>query len=121
MRQVIVNKADLIKVMKANREAHHGIVVEAQAGFRAKVIARLDEMLALARNGKKIDISVGLQMPSDYTAEYDTVIGMLEMDVNKTVELDYEQYKMWVQDEWGWTRQFTTSNAFYSATAASKM
>lgn len=119
MEDIVVTKTKLIEIMKANREKHHDIVVEAQAGFRQKFIERLDEMLALAKDGKRIDINVGLAMPQDHTDEYDTVIGMLELDINETVELDYQQYKQWVQDEWGWQRQFTTTNAFYSATAAS--
>ena len=118
MNEIIVNKATLLARMRANREAHHGIVLEAQAGFRAKVIERLDEMLELAANGQKIQLAVGLQMPEDHTDDYDTIIGMLELDINDTVELDQTQYKSWVQDQWGWQRSFTTSNSQYSPTAA---
>jgi hypothetical protein len=121
MDEIVVTKSKLIAIMKDNREKHHEIVLEAQAGFRAKVIERLDEMLKIAAAGKKIDINVGLQLPQDYTHEYDTVIGMLELDINPEVKLDYTQYKNWVMDEWQWSRQFTTSNASYSATAARSM
>lgn len=118
MEDITVVKSKLIEAMKANREKHHDIVLEAQAGFREKVMERLDEMLKLAASGKKIDLHVGLAMPEDHTDEYDTVIGMLELDINETVELDMGQYRQWVQDQWGWQRSFTTTNAFYSATAA---
>lgn len=118
MEEITVNKAQLIEKMKANREKHHDIVVEAQEGFRAKVMDRLDEMLKLAASGQPIDINVGLRMPEDHTDDYDTVIGMLELDTGDEVEIDMAQYKMWVQDDWGWQRSFTTTNAFYSATAA---
>lgn len=118
MEEIVVNKAKLIEIMEKNREAHHQIVVEAQEGFRERVIERLDEMLKMAADGKRIDINVGLQMPQDYTKEYDRVIGMLKLDINETVELDQGQYANWVQDEWNWSRGFTTANSFYSATAA---
>lgn len=121
MDQIKVEKKELLKIMKKNRKAHHDIVVEAQEGFRAKVVERLDEMLKLASKGKKIDINVGLTMPQDFTAEYDTIIGMLELDTSDVVKLDQQQYKQWVEDDWGWTRSFTTSNAFYSVAAARKL
>ena len=56
---------------------HTAIVAEAQDGFRVKVISRLDEMFAMAKKGRKLDINVGLTMPVDMTAEYATVLGML--------------------------------------------
>lgn len=118
MQEIEVNKDELLTIMKSNRQDHHAIVVEAQAGFRGKVIERLDEMLKLASEGKRIDINVGLVMPEDHTQEYDTIIGMLELDIHDTIELDQSQYQQWVQDRWGWQRSFTTSNAYYSATAA---
>ena len=118
MEEITVKKSDLLRIMQENRTKHHQIVIEAQAGFRQKVIERLDEMLKLASEGKRIDINVGLQMPEDHTEEYDTVIGMLELDINDNVELDIGQYRMYVQDKWGWQRSFTTTNAFYSSTAA---
>src|SRR5258706_6872278 len=118
MDAIVVNKVKLIEIMEANRAQHHKIVVEAQAGFREKVIARLDEMLKLAADGKKIDINVGLAMPQDFTKEYDKIIGMLKLDINETVELEQSEYQMWVQDEWGWSRSFTSSNSAYSMTAA---
>lgn len=118
MHEITVTKSELIEVMKANREKHHQIVLEAQAGFRSKVLARLDEMLALAAKGEKIQLIVGLAMPEDHTDEYDTIIGMLEMSVDDTVELDQSDYQSWVQDKWGWQRSFTATNSAYSATAA---
>lgn len=121
MDEITVNKAKLIATMKENRERHHAIVLEAQTGFRVKVIERLDEMLKLAASGQKINLNVGLAMPEDHTDEYDTVIGMLELDINETVLLDMTQYRQWVQDQWGWQRSFTTTNAYYSATAASNL
>jgi bifunctional ADP-heptose synthase (sugar kinase/adenylyltransferase) len=121
MNEIVVDKLRLIEIMRQNRENHAKIVQEAQAGFRARVISRLDEMLAMAQQGKKIDINVGLQMPVDMTGEYDTVIGMLELDINETVALDQYQYKNWVQDDWDWSRQALASNALYSRRAANQL
>lgn len=121
MNEITVKKDKLIEIMKKNRAAHHDIVVEAQEGFRKRVIERLDEMLALASSGKKIDLNVGLVMPVNMTHEYDKVIGMLELDINDEVELEAHEYSQWVLDDWTWSRQATVSNAFYSSTAAARL
>lgn len=121
MDTIIVDKTKLIEIMKKNRDDHAAIVAEAQDGFRTKVISRLDEMLAMAKKGRKIDINVGLVMPVDMTEEYDTVIGMLELDTDEKVELQKHEYEQWVLDKWNWSRQATTTNAYYSMTAAAKL
>ena len=121
MDTIVVDKTTLIAVMKENREKHHQIVLEAQAGFRAKVIERLDEMLKLAASGAKINLAIGLTIPEDHTEDYDTIIGMLEFDIGTTVEIDRGQYQCWVQDKWGWQRSFTQTNSVYSSTAASNL
>jgi hypothetical protein len=119
--QIVVNKAELIKIMEKNRENHAKIVEEAQAGFRAKVIERLDEMLKIAKTGKRPDINVGLVMPVDMTESYDRAIGMLKLDINETVNLDEHEYNQYVLDNWSWSRQSLVSNAFYSSTAAASL
>jgi hypothetical protein len=118
MDEITVKKADLLAIMRTNREAHHAIVVEAQRGFRAKVIDRLDEMLRVASKGEKIDLHIGLVMPEDHTNDYDTVIGMLELEVDDEVVLTTYEYRQWVQDNWGWTQTFYGSNSTYSLMAA---
>lgn len=121
MNTITVDKAALIATMEENRKNHATIVAEAQAGFREAVIKRLDEMLAAAKQGKKINLAVGLRIPDDHTNEYDTVIGMLKLDLGEQVELDYPQYRQWVEDDWGWRDQFLTTNSHYSPSAASSL
>jgi hypothetical protein len=118
---ITVDKTKLIEIMKENHGKHHDIVVEAQAGFRAKVIERLDEMLGQARDGKRIDIAVGLVVPEDHTDDYDRVIGMLELDIEETVELEESEYRQYVEDKWQWQRSFNASNSYYSRTAAANL
>lgn len=118
MNEIRVNKAKLLDILRENRDKHHQIVEEAQVGFRKAAIERLDAMLEDAKNGRRIELNLGLRVPEDHTAEYDTVIGMLELDINEHVDLEFHEYRQYVEDDWGWKQQFTTTNAFYSATAA---
>lgn len=118
MRPVRVNKAQLLEKLRANRDAHHGIFVEALEGYRAKAIEVFNQELDKVRNGKSFRSYVQLQEPEDHTRDYDRVIGMLELSEDDVVELDEQSYVELVQDDWAWKRQFIRTNAAYSARAA---
>jgi hypothetical protein len=106
----------LLGHLRKNRERHASIVEKAQAKFREMVAARLEEMLALAKEGKKVQVKVGLAVPTCHTREYDTAIGLLEMTLEageETVEIDSDEYERFVMDSWEWVERFTTSNRAY--------
>jgi hypothetical protein len=39
---------------------------------------------------------------------------MLEMEIRSELEIDEQQFKMYVRDDWAWKGQFTTSNSAYT-------
>ena len=120
MQQIKVKKAELLAILEKNRDAHHGIFLEAQEGFRKVVISELEKHLKLARNGKQqIKQYMALPEPEDHTRDYERVISMLKMDLSDTVELSERDYAQYVQDDWAWKRQFLGTNRIYSAKAAS--
>jgi hypothetical protein len=117
MKDITVRKTDLLATLKTNREQHRRIFEEAQAGYRAQVIAELDTMLAEARNGGKIRRYVRLAEPVDQTSDYDRAIAMLEFDIADQVVLSETDFTSFVLDNWHWKRQFLATNAAYSVTA----
>lgn len=116
MTAIKCSKAVLLKTLKANRETHHEIFLEAQDGYRTAVIAELDKMLEEARAGKRIRRAITLIEPMDQTREYDRAIAMLEMSVDGTVLLEEHDFRQYVLDEWSWKHQFNVSNVLYSKT-----
>lgn len=118
MEEIVVDKAELLKVLRENRDKHHAIFVEALDGYRKRVVEELEARLTAAKSGRKFDAVIALAQPEDHTDDYDTVIGMLEMDKSDEVELDQQQYKQYVRDQWGWQGRFLGTNAAYSVTAA---
>jgi hypothetical protein len=122
--KVTVNKNELLAKLKVNRENHLKIYNEAVTGFRKAVIEELDKALGAAKTGKLfvrlVDLQVNLNAPVDQTADYDRVIGMLEMSTNTEIELHEEEFNCYVLDKWRWRHSFLASNAGYSeaATAA---
>lgn len=121
MQEITVSKAVLLEKLKANRDEHRKIFLEAQEGFRKAVIAELDSMLADARDGKKIRKMVTLIDPVDQTADYDRAIKMLEMSIDTNIQLSEHDFQSYVLDEWQWKSRFDSSNVGYSQTLSAKM
>lgn len=116
MNDINVNKAELLSVLRTNRDKHNAIFLEAQAGYREAVVKELDSMLAEARSGKKIRRAITLVEPVDQTKDYDRAIRMMEMSVDETIKLDPHDFQCYVMDEWQWKNQFMLSNVGYSKT-----
>jgi hypothetical protein len=110
-----VRKADLIGAMKANRETHRAGFEEAMVGFRGAFMSKLDKMIEDAMHNYKYAQAVGLMMPEDHSSDYDRVIQMLEMDVEEVIELSETEFAQYVQDDWGWKKQWTTTNSYYNS------
>ena len=64
MQRIRVEKPKLLAILKKNRKAHNSIFLEAQKGFRDAVIQELENRLAAARNGKRIEQYIRLPEPS---------------------------------------------------------
>lgn len=114
MHEVKVERKKLLAKVKANRAAHHGLFVIAQENFKARVIEEVDMMLEAAKRGE-IRLHVGLTAPQDHTADYDRVIEMLEMSVDKVIELDASSFAQMVRNEWAWFGQTQLLNTAYAS------
>lgn len=115
MKQVRVDKAKLLAILKKNRDEHRGIFLEAQKQFRVVAIKALDAQLKAARNGKPFELVrlSALAAPEDHTADYDRSIQMLEMSVDKEIVVDEREFQNYVQDIWQWSRDWAVSNMRY--------
>jgi hypothetical protein len=113
-----INREQALATLRTNRERHASIVQEARAGYidRAQkaVAAKLDQL----RSGKVVALRFDLHLPTDHTKTYDTAIRILELHQGDTIEVDAEQVRNLIQDEWEWSGAFLMDNARYSSTAA---
>lgn len=109
---------DVLNTLKENRQRHLRIVREAQEGFQHKAKEALEHRLAQLKEGKLVDLKFTLTPPRDYSSVYDTAISMMELSQEDTVELNHEQVRNLIQDEWDWKQDFIGVNALYSSTAA---
>ena len=115
MDTITVPKDDLIRTLRENRDAHLEIFEKAQVVYREQMIAELDRALEEAKNGGKIRRGFSLPVPEDHTEDFDTAIQMLEWDKNNTVVLSTREFRMYVQNEWGWQAAFAANTMSYSA------
>lgn len=115
MKQVRVDKAKLLAILKKNRDEHRGIFLEAQTQFRVVAIKVLDQQLKAARSGKPFELArlTALCAPEDHTVDYDRSIQMLEMSVDKEIAVDEREFQNYVQDIWQWSRDWAVSNMRY--------
>ena len=115
MKEVRMEKAKLLAILKKNRDEHREIFLEAQKAYRQRAIEVLDQQLKLARDGKQFVLQeiVQLVAPEDHTGDYDRAIKMLEFTVDETIVLSAADFSNLVQDQWAWSRQWAFSNSRY--------
>lgn len=114
MNKVTVHKDELVTTVRANREQHRELFEKALDGWRKHAIDALDEHLDSLRAGRVADLRLYLPPPEDHTSDYDQVIRMLEMSVDKVIDLTHSEFAQYVMDDWGWKEQWTASNAGYT-------
>lgn len=116
MRDVTLNKTDVLKTMKENRAKHENIYKEACIGFLAEVQKIMSSRQNDAAKIREID---ELESPVSYLGHYDEVIEMLAMSIDDKVVLSHSDFKQYMMDRWNWQDSFLNSNAKYSSTANS--
>jgi hypothetical protein len=115
MNSVKVYTAELMRKLIANRDGHRALFLKAQAGYREAVIKALDKALHDAREGRAYATYIALQAPEDHTSDYDTVISMLEMSVDTTIEIEQHDFQCYVLDKWQWAANVNFLNSTYAS------
>lgn len=115
--EIKVNKTELLGILHENRKQHRAVFEEAMTGYRKAAIAELDIMIQDARDGRKIRRHISLVEPTDQTADYDRIIRMLELHTSVEIELEENEFSMYVLDQWHWRGQFAASNSVYATSA----
>ena len=115
MKPITVDKSKLIEIMEENRNRHRTVFNDALAGYEREAERILREHMEALRQGKHPVIQIILDRPEDHTRDYDRIIGMLRMHTGSTFELDEQSYRMYVDDDWSWKRQWIDTSTTYAA------
>jgi hypothetical protein len=113
MQTITVAKERLLSTLRTNRDEHRELFLKAQALFREKLIEVLDERLARARAGDKVELWIRLPEPEDYTAQFDQAIAMVEWAEGDTIELSEKDFSRYVLGQWEWAKAFAANTESY--------
>ena len=119
--QILV--AELREILKVNRAKHKARYKEAMIGYRKKTVKLLEGILAEISNSGKIPFHIALlpNRPEDHTKDYDNLIAMLKLHTethHDTIEIDQHEYDEYVNDNWCWKSDFSSSCSSYTSTSS---
>ena len=124
MKEVTVNRTVLLEKLTANRKTHIVEFHKAIEGWRTEAIKSLQRV---QRKLKKLDLTeadgtekypqlwfeASQDRPECHTRDYDRAIAMLEMHTEDTIKIATREFDQFVNDQWEWKQEFTTSNLKY--------
>ncbi len=116
MRSVKIDKKKLLTIVKENKSKHIIEYNESVEDYKSAAIKLASEHIELAKSGKLSEIAKIKSMPQapiSYEKEYDRAIRMLELSVDKEIELEDDIFNQLVLDEWVWKNQFVSSSMLY--------
>jgi hypothetical protein len=118
MKSVLLDRNELLEIVRENKEKHVAEYREAVADFKKVVVVLTKENAVLARTGRLEEIAriKGIpHAPVSYEDNYNRAIRMLELSVEEQIELEEQIFNQLVLDEWHWKQMFTTMNATYKS------
>lgn len=118
LKSVKVNKEELLKVVRENREKHVKEYQEAVTDYKTAILKIANDNLKLAETGDLAAISKNRSWPSapsSYEAEYNRAIRMLEMSVEKELEIEANVFNQLAMDEWNWKNNFSIMASTYKS------
>jgi len=112
-----IKTADLLTTVQENRDKHKTEFEKALKKWRKTATKALRKAADKAEKDGDInqDPLGGLPKPVHYLKSYDTVIRRLQMEVEKTVELDDREFQSWVLDQWQWSGAFVGTTSLYNS------
>jgi len=112
-RKIKIKKSKLIATLKENKKNHIKEYEKALALYKEEAIKQLTKLTADAQEGKT-NLHLNLVEPVNNAENYDKVIEMFEWEVEKTVELEQNEFREYVQDETDFAMQAKFANMSYT-------
>ena len=118
MRNVKVNKNELMQILVNNRIEHLAKYDEAVEDYVLLALKVSKDNLKLAKQCDLDQLKKTKSLPPapvSYEESYNRNIRMLELSVDETIELEEQLFNQLVLDEWSWKNAFTASTLSYKA------
>ena len=118
MKNVKMNRLELLKIVKENATKHVHDYDEAVQDYKIGVLKVAGTNLKLAKTGELEKFAAFQRMPAtpvNYADNYTRAIRMLELSVEDTIEVEEHIFNQLVLDEWGWKQSFVAQSALYKS------
>jgi hypothetical protein len=116
MKNVKMNRLELLEIVKQNAKKHLADFDEAVIDYKVLVAKLAKSNLKLANTGDLKEIAKMKKIPGEpvaYADNYSRAIRMLELSVEDTIEIEEHIFNQLVLDEWGWKQSFVAAGALY--------
>lgn len=112
-RTVRIAKSTLVTKLEANKAAHISTLTEAKKEWEEELKTAVAAYAAEPLNEELFNkvCSVRHQEPESYLKDYDRALLEMSVEIRTEIELTLGEFNQLVNDEWGWSRSFT-SNAY---------
>lgn len=112
---VKIDRNELLKVLKENKEKHVIDVAEAMALRRDEIISYFTDSLERMNRDSTWNPKekINFPMPADHSADYEKAIRMVTMTQETIIELDENQFDKLVMDNWDWKQELISTSAIY--------
>jgi hypothetical protein len=118
MHAVKVDRKKLLKIVTENKEKHIKDFNESVEDYKAATLKIAEANLELVKTGELDQIAKTKPMPGkpvSYESNYTRAIRMLELSVEKEIDVEEDVFNQLVLDEWAWKNQFIASASLYKS------
>jgi hypothetical protein len=117
MNSVKMNRLELLKIVKENKEKHITEYAESVEDYKVAVlkITQANAKMAKTADLDQFKFKVIPSKPTSYEDNYSRAIRMLELSVEEIIDVEEHIFNQLVLDEWGWKQQFTAMAATYKS------
>lgn len=113
MKTITVSKSELLGHLRTNREVHIEEYNLALIAYRNTLTSAFKIAYKKAMAGEDVPHEVNVERPLSYKNSYDTAIAQLEWHTGDVIELDQNEFKQYVLDDWHWKLAFVASTNLY--------
>lgn len=117
MKQVRLDKNELIAVIQANREIHAEEFKEAWQAYVKACKTSLDKISEKILSNGEVDYNdlIKLPRPRSHVSEYDETLEMLAWEQGENIILERREFKEYVLDDWSWKSEFAVTSSTLAA------
>lgn len=113
--QPLLDKTELLKILRENRSKHQKVYEKALEGFQDDAKRQLESELDRIKRGDYKSVVVRMTAPQNHTRDYDRAIRMVQLHRDNTIRLSEQDAARYIEDDWGWKQEWLQNSTQYAA------